>query len=311
MKFEEDENLQGKRILTPQEISVEIAEPRTLSEEVPRYMIRNRDILLKIQPIDEDTAKIIRDNLNISIIEFQFRIFLGNFLPQETLESWKSSSDSWSVDIDIHKERGYEDIYQNLGKLLKYPENLDLWINIPHNHLFIASSPVYKNAIKLKTEDIQYKTYGKNETGQEDFYRQFETMKGDYSVQISNGDGKPKDFSIVCVSPFLPQEAPRKLREDIQEFERKSKELRKSQQDMLLELKRSRRNMLGNMVSIFGIFVAIFSFVIISANTVLRIQIPGEEFYFWETFFRVSAFLLPIFLFLGLLLIIAIWSTRK
>ena len=107
--------------------------------------------------------------------------------------------------------------------MLKYPENLHFWINIPHNHLFIASSPVYKNAIKLKTEDIQYKTYKTYEKGKE-LYRKFETKVGDYSVQISNSDGKPKDFSIVCVSPFLPEEAPGKLRRELKDFKRKSRE---------------------------------------------------------------------------------------
>lgn len=312
MKFEEDPSLLGRRILNPKCISVEAVEPRALAEKIPRHLIRNEDILLKMQPIDKEIGKIIEGDLKINpIIEFQFRIFLGGFLPRQTLENWRSSSESWSVDIDIHKERGFEDVYEFFGNLLKYPENLDLWINIPHGHLFIASSPVYENTIKLKTEDIQYKTYKRYKKEEKEFYEKFETMEGDYSVKISNGEGKPKDFSIVSVSPFLPEEAPRKLREDMKEFEMKSKELKKSQENMLGELKKSQRNMLGNMVSIFGIFVAVFSFVIISANTVLRIQIPGGDFSFWETFLRVSALLLPIFLFLVSLLIIAIWSTRR
>lgn len=224
-KFEEDMDLKGKRILNPKVISVDIIKPKLLIDRIPKHMIKNEDILLRIQPIDKETAEeIINHNLEENVrIEFQFRVFLRNFLPRETLESWESSSGSWSVDVDIHKERGYEDISEEFKEILKYPENLDLWINIPHNHLFIASSPIYKNAIKLKVEDIQYKTYETYEKGEE-FFKKFETEVGDYSVQINNKEGKPKDFSIICVSPFLPEETPRRLRKDIKDFKRKSKE---------------------------------------------------------------------------------------
>ncbi len=220
-KFEEDRNLQGKGILNPKNINVNVIKAKSLADQVPEHVIRNEDILLRIQPIDEETGtEIVENNLEKDvIIEFQFRIFFRNFLSRETLESWESSSESWAFDVDIHKERGHKDIHEKLEETLKYPENLDLWINIPHNHLFIASSPTYKNAIKLKKEDIQYKTYKKGE----EFFSKFETRVGDYSVLISN-EGKPKDVSIICVSPFLPEETPRKLRREIREFKRKSKE---------------------------------------------------------------------------------------
>lgn len=224
-KFEEDKNLKGKKILNPNTISIDPIKPKLLANKIPGRVIKNEDILLRIRPVDEETRREIVDNdLEKDIrIEFQFRIFLRNFLPRETLESWESSSGSWSVDVDIHKERGHEDVHEGLGETLEYPENLDLWINIPHNHLFIASSPIYKNAIKLKIEDIQYKTYETYEKGGE-FFRKFETKVGGYSVQINNREGKPKDFSIICVSPFLPEETPRKLRKDMEDFERRSKE---------------------------------------------------------------------------------------
>jgi hypothetical protein len=224
-KFEEDRNLRNKKILTPKTISVQEIDRKELPD-IPRDIITNDDILLGITAhIDDDIRKIVQ-TLGSCIIEFQFRIFLEGFLSDETLKSWESSSESWSVDIDIHKRRGFKNIYNyfenNPVYKLKYPKNIDIWINIPHNHLFIASSPAYKNAIKLKPEDIKYKTY--RQYKERKFYRKFETREGDYSVKMSNNEGIPKEFSLICVSPFLPEEAPQKLRKDIKDFEKRSKE---------------------------------------------------------------------------------------
>lgn len=222
-KFEENKNLRKRCIFYPRTIDVEKIDRRNLPD-IPQHIVRNNDILLKIKlHVGEDIEGIPQAEQKNCIIGCQFRIFLRNFLSNDTLKSWESSSESWSVNVDIHKERGFEDILDFFKNNLMYPKNLDLWINIPHNHLFIASSPIYENAIKLKTEDIQYKTYRKYE-GERDFYKKFETKEGDYSVKINNNEGNPKEFSIICVSPFLPEEAPSKLREDMKEFRRKSRE---------------------------------------------------------------------------------------
>jgi hypothetical protein len=88
-------------------------------------------------------------------------------------------------------------------------------------------------------------------------------------------------------------------------------DLREKIKEIKSEIQMSQRDLLRSMISIFGIFVAIFSFVVISTNTVLEVQLLEEDFSFWEIFFRVSALLLPIFLFLILLLIISVLLTRK
>jgi hypothetical protein len=219
VKFKQNEQLfVGRTILNPKKIKAGKARPDMFPEEISREILRN-DILFVIRPATEEVASQIRNlDEKTNLIEFQFRIFIRDFLDQETLKSWNSSSESWAVNIDIHKERDLKYFPENFGKYHKYPKYLDLWINIPHNHLFIASSPVYRNAIRLEKEDIGYKTYEKEKGKKREFYEQWETRKGDYSVKISNNSGKPEEFSIVCTSPFLPEEAPHKLREDMEEF---------------------------------------------------------------------------------------------
>lgn len=217
-KFDEDRNLVGKTILHPMRINVERVRPNVLPKEVIKCVMNN-DVLLKINPvIGKEAGQTEMPSPDESLIEFQFRLILGDFLEQEALDSWKSSSEPWSVNIDIHKERNFKDIHEAFGDYLRYPMYLDLWINIPHGHLFVASSPVYKNAIKLKKEDIGYKTYEKEEGITRRIYEQFETETGDYSVKIANSDGEPREFSIVCTSPFLPGETPHELRKDLEEF---------------------------------------------------------------------------------------------
>ncbi len=304
-QFEEDPNLEGRAFLIPSDVNIEKPKPEILKNEIRKY-VRDNDILLKILPINKEKKEIIQVPAEENpIIIFQFRISLKNFPSREVLEKWESSSESWSVAVDLHKEEGFEDIYEDFRDILKYPKVLDLWVNIPHNHLFIASSPVYKSAIKLKTEDIQYKTYEKYEKEKKDFLEKFETMEGDYAVQIKNIEKKPQKFSIICVSPFLPGEEPGKLREDINVFKKESQKLETSRKEMVREIERSHRDMLRNMVSIFGIFVAIFSFIVISANYALRIVLPSFISSLKEAFLYISAMLSPIFLFLVLLLIIS------
>ena len=48
----------------------------------------------------------------------------------------------------------------------------------------------------------------------------FESKDGDYSVKIMNTSGEPREFSIICNSPFLPNQEPEKLRRDIDEFQK-------------------------------------------------------------------------------------------
>jgi hypothetical protein len=310
IKRSEEEDLVGRRLLNPRKAIIEETEPTGFPHEMSLHIAEGRDLLLKIEPcIDSNTIRKATENIpRTAIMELQFRIFLRNFLNEETLDDWFSSSQSWSVNIDIHKERNFGDIIYYFRNHLKYPENLDLWINIPSKHLFIASSPIYKNAIKLETEDIEYKTYERK--GKKEYYENFETRVGDYSVRISNKE-KPIEFSIICVSPFLPGEKPHELKERIIEFKRRSEELEKSQENTLREVEKSQKDILRSMVGIFGIFVAIFSFILISANSVLKIQLPEEGISFWQTFCQVLSLLLPVFIFLGLLLVVSVWATRK
>lgn len=293
--FEEDPDMEGKELLNPENINIEEISPRTLGNEISKH-INGNDILLKILPMGKKLGKAIEALSGKLTIAFQFRIFFRNFPSNETLKKWESSSEPWSVDIDIHKEKGLE----GFKDVLKYPKILDLWVNIPNNHLFIASSPVYKSAFKLKKEDIQYKTYKEYGKEEAEFPKKFETMEGDYAVQISNDGKKLQNFQIICVSPFLPGEKPHELKEGMKEFKRRSKELEESQ-----------RNLLRNMVSIFGIFVTIFSFIIISANYASKIQLPQNVSSFKEMFLYISALVSPIFLFLIVLLIITYVITRK
>jgi hypothetical protein len=241
------------------------------------------------------------------IIGFQFRIFIDNFPDKDTLREWDLSSRPWSVDIGFLEKWEYEDIYDFLRDFyLKHPRVLDLWFNIPHNHIFIASSPAHTGVFKLKSEDIKYKTYGKYENNKKEFLKKFKTLEGDYAVKVSSMQEKPRRFSIVCISPFLPEKDTNKLKNFITEYGEKRKEIEESQK----RIEEFQKDILRYMIGIFGIFVAIFSFIIISGNTALTIPIPDGSS-FWKIFSHVSAVLLPTFLFLGILLVISIRFTRK
>lgn len=230
-EFEEDNNLVNKKIIHPKTMSVTKTFPTILPEEMSIHIERHRDLLLNIKPLYFEKIKGVEDTLAGALIEFQFRIFFRDFTTPEILSSWKSSSEPWSVDIDIHKKRNFKDIFHYFKDVLKYPKNLDLWITIPHDHLFIASSPAHSSAIKLKKEDILYKTHEINDyeehSREKEFYKKFETKEGDYSVKISSNDGKPEEFSIICMSPFLPGEKPHELKESISKFMKKTEDVEK------------------------------------------------------------------------------------
>ena len=63
-----------------------------------------------------------------------------------------------------------------------------------------------------------------------------------------------------------------KRRTFLETLNKKTKEI----EDSIEELRKSQRENLRNMVSIFGVFVAIFSFIIIGMNTALRIEFTGD-----------------------------------
>lgn len=309
VKFEEDPYLVERLVVVPRTICVDRVDLERLPGELHTYF-NSKDIILEISPVNETVFQSLNTLPTRDVFfESQFRIYLADYVVGETLGALKASSEAWSVDIDIHKERGFEDFVRFLGDYLKYPEILDLWVNIPHNHLFIASSPAHKNAIKLKTEDIEYKTYQKFRPENE-FYRIFETREGDYSVRICNSSGKPEDFSVICWSPFLPGEEPRRLREDLNASTKRNEELEESLRSSLRELNTYQQGLLRNMVGIFGIFVAIFSFITISFDYAQQNMLPFDEVSLKEMFLQVSVFFLPIFLFLIGLLVISMWMTR-
>jgi hypothetical protein len=308
VKKDDQKDSQGnpiELIYLPKTISIKKIDPDNTEGNFTEKIISGENDIIEIIPIInvKDMEKTF--NKQKMIIEFQYRIYFDNYVSHDTLTFWESSFNSWSIDIDIQRKINHEEIITELQNFLLYPELLDLWINIPHNHLFIASSPVHKGAIKLKDEDIRYKTYNENEDEKKIFFEKFKTLEGDYSVWIQNKNG-PEEFSVICLSPFLSEEEPGKLREDINEFKEKSKELEKKSK----ELEQYERNVLRNMVGIFGIFVAIFSFITIGVNSALLIQIP-QYTSILDIFLYVSAFLAPIFIFLLILLIITGWFIRK
>ena len=213
-EFPENPNIESKTAIHPKEITCERVDYKNIPEQLQGKITR-RDILLRIEidnvkKILEEASSIIKESY---VWIFQFRIVLGRFISEESLRCWRSSSKSWSVDFDIHKRRNYENLVESLNGLgvQRYPESLELWFTIPHSHQFVASSPVYEKAFRLKSEDITYKTE-KQQVGE------FETQEGDYAVKIVNRSGSFVEFSIICTSPFLPEETPGELRKKIEEF---------------------------------------------------------------------------------------------
>ena len=98
------------------------------------------------------------------------------------------------------------------------------------------------------------------------------------------------------------------------EVRRAPNEVRKAKKEiesLKSELERFQRDLLGTMITVFAVFVAIFSFIIIGTNTAFKIQLTREVFSFKEIFLQVSALLLPIFLILSALLIISYFLTRR
>ncbi len=211
-KFPENKKIQKRTAIHPKEITCERVEYRDTPKQLENE-ISKRDILLRIRV--KDITKILQeasiDPKKPYVWIFQFRFFLEHFIPEEALECWRSSSTSWSVDFDIHKQRGFENLVKSLEekKVLRYPDSLELWVTIPHLHQLVGSSPVYEKAFRLKSEDIAYKTE-KQQIGE------FETQKGDYAVKIMNKMKKFIEFSIICASPFLQGEQPQELREKIE-----------------------------------------------------------------------------------------------
>lgn len=209
-KFPENRNLEEKRAIHPKKITCRIVGHSDSPEQL-KNMLSERDILLRINV--DDAAEILREISTALekpyIYMVQFRIFLGNFIPEKTLEYWKSSSKSWSINFDMHKKRGYTHFFSNLKekRVLKYPKSVELWFTIPHSHFFVASSPSYEKAIRLRPNDIVYKTEKK--------VGEFETQEGDYAVKIMNKSGDFVEFFIIGVSPFLRREQPKELREEI------------------------------------------------------------------------------------------------
>lgn len=100
-----------------------------------------------------------------------------------------------------------------------------------------------------------------------------------------------------------------RVRKDIEwELKKKDtlKEIEKIKEEMNVmkkEMEESQYQMLRNMVGIFGIFVAIFSFIVIGANTALSIE-PKETPY-------IVIILLLVFIFTSLLLLISVYVSRK
>jgi hypothetical protein len=235
----EDPAIHGKRAILPDQVKVDGVEPHTTIPEISGDIF-NEGIILRITPILNETIEnnTIQKKLDTTIIEFQCRIFLLNFLSNDTLKSWDSSSKPWSTALHIFSVSNIEEKFKEIEEYVINLKYIDLWVTVPHDHLFNASSPVYASAIKLKKEDIEYKTYEGIRSDLRNYYEQFETQQGDYSVRIKNYDDKSENFgnfSLICTSPFLPEETPGKLREDIETFN-KTKERFVKWEDMISPL---------------------------------------------------------------------------
>jgi hypothetical protein len=236
IEFPENSDLVNFTWIHPREITCQQVRSRDLGD-LPQplaNLLSEKDILIKISA--DNFSKIVNEvsqSVKRSVcFFFQFRVFLGNFVSGENLEYWKSSNKSWSIDFDLHKERGYEHFVHKLRQMaiLKYPRLVELWLTIPHSHFFVASSPVYENAIRLKQEDIEYKTNWK-EVGE------FETREGDYAVRIMNKTGSFVEFSIICVSPFRHGEDPQELRRKIEDLKEYVKSSIKAAEDRFITWK--------------------------------------------------------------------------
>ncbi len=218
--FPEKPDIEGSRAIHPKKISCEQVKYKDIPKQLQGEINRRRDILLRIKV--EDVDKIVSElpqifNGDIFFI-FQFRIFLRHFVPEETLKCWESPSKSWSVDFDIHKSRNYTELiedFSNKEVLLTYPRSLELWFTIPHSHQFVASSPVYEKAFRLKSEDLSHKDVKQGP-------HEFETKEGDYAVKILNRSGSFVEFSIICISPFLTEKRVEAIEKDIKKFQAKA-----------------------------------------------------------------------------------------
>lgn len=219
--FKENPTIHNKKALFADKVLINEINSNSYLHQIPK-MFFDEGVILKINPVLNEKIKNVKiqKQLKTNIIEFQYRIFCKNFLSKDTLHSWNSSSEPWSTTIGINSLKDF-DGYDNLKEYIIFLEIIDLWVNIPHDHLFIASSPVYTNAIKLEKEDIEYKTYEGEKRDQRKYYEQFETQPGDYAVKINISREYFeifKESSIICTSPFLAEETPSKLREDIEKF---------------------------------------------------------------------------------------------
>ena len=227
--------IHNKNAIIPDNVEVDEKKTITGCPNIPEDTF-NEGILLQITPLlhEKIQDKKLHKNIKTDFIEFQCRIFLKDFLTGDTITSLLSSSVPWSTALHIMLKSDIGEKNEKIKECILDPKFIDLWVTIPHGHSFSASSPVYASAIKLEKEDIDYKTYEKASVSKKAYYEQFETQQGDYAVRIKEYDNKAEyfgNFSIICTSPFLPDEKPEKLREDIDEFKEKSKELREDIDD--------------------------------------------------------------------------------
>lgn len=232
----ESQDFEGKTVIHPKNITCENLNYGFIPDFL-RSMVNTRDIVLKIGILDveEILSKLSNMCTDASvgtsgiayhdeglIWVLQFRIFLQDFVPEVTKKCWSLSNKSWSIDFNIHKRRNYEDLIGRLEKekLLIYPKSLELWFTIPHLHQFVASSPVYEKAFRMKPEDLAYKRV--NIADEATAVAEFDTQEGDYSVKIVNKSKDFVEFSVICTSPFLPDEKPEELSRKISDFEKKA-----------------------------------------------------------------------------------------
>ena len=200
----ENPTIIGKNMIFPKNIECTIIKNDRIPDELKDH-VGKEDILIKITFEKDKTSS---ERLYI----FQLAIILENFLPREEVEGWKVPSKVWSANFNIHETIGYETLVQEIKEYMRYPDIIELWVYLPSGHQLVASSPLYKKAMKIEARDF-YRTSKSDE---------FVTKEGDLAVKLMNELGKPEKFSIICSSPHMIEEKIEKLVEGYFEKEKKN-----------------------------------------------------------------------------------------
>jgi hypothetical protein len=259
--FKEYKNLVGKYVLLPKLIKCE-TNSEAIIPELPGDLGQNiseDDIVIEVVP---DVSPIESSTLLV----FQFAFVLENYVDEDTLSKWTSSSKVWSVNLDFHERISYEDLFEYISDFFTYPEVFELWIYIPRGHHPISFSPPYKKTFPLEAFETRYKVTRK----------EFGTDEGDIAFQIINESGSPERFSVTCKSPSITEEQLRRVEKELKEIPKW-------------------RDFLQNMVLTVALFSLLIGAIVILAQQAISWATPeaSVERQPWQDFpllFEISVF---------------------